>query len=95
MKWKFRFGAVVGNALEYDDIAVFAAISTYLSMELTKLGYAQATEMVWGIFALRFLIRPLGGYVIGWYADTVGKKSALVLTSLITVCNINDGTVTY
>ncbi|MEX6183523.1 hypothetical protein AB6G20_08390 [Providencia hangzhouensis] len=53
-------------------------------MELTKLGYAQATEMVWGIFALRFLIRPLGGYVIGWYADTVGKKSALVLTSLIT-----------
>ncbi|MEX6034529.1 hypothetical protein [Providencia hangzhouensis] len=55
MKWKFRFGAVVGNALQ-DDIAVFAAISTYLSMELTKLGYAQATEMVWGIFALRFLI---------------------------------------
>ncbi|ENR5390527.1 TPA: MFS transporter [Providencia rettgeri] len=84
MKWKFRFGVVAGNALEYYDIAVFAAISTYLSIELTKLGYSQATEMVWGIFALRFLIRPLGGYVIGRYADTVGKKSALVLTSLIT-----------
>nr|AJO67547.1 MFS transporter [Aeromonas sp. T61] len=84
MKWKFRLGAVAGNALEYYDIAVFAAISTYLSAELTKLGYSQATEMVWGIFALRFLIRPLGGYVIGRYADTVGKKSALVLTSLIT-----------
>lgn len=84
MKWKFRFGAVAGNALEYYDIAVFAAISTYLSAELTKLGYEQATEMVWGIFALRFLIRPLGGYIIGRYADTVGKKPALILTSLIT-----------
>lgn len=84
MKWKFRFGAVAGNALEYYDIAVFAAISTYLSAELTKLGYEQATEMVWGIFALRFLIRPLGGYIIGRYADTVGKKPALILTSLMT-----------
>ncbi|MEQ4699936.1 MFS transporter [Providencia rettgeri] len=84
MKWRFMFGAVVGNALKYYDIAVFAAISTYLSTELTNLGYTQATEMVWGIFALRFLIRPLGGYVIGRYADTVGEKSALVLTSMIT-----------
>ncbi|HGN1704413.1 TPA: MFS transporter [Providencia rettgeri] len=84
MKWKFRFGAVAGNALEYYDIAIFAAISTYLSAELAKLGYSQATEMVWGIFALRFAIRPVGGYVIGRYADLVGKKSALVLTSLIT-----------
>ncbi len=65
MKWRFMFGAVAGNALKYYDIAVFAAISTYLSTELTNLGYTQATEMVWGIFALRFLIRPLGGYVIG------------------------------
>lgn len=84
MKWRLRFAAVAGNALKYYDIAVFAAISTYLSAELTKLGYSQAIEMVWGIFALRFLIRPLGGYIIGRYADTVGKKSALVLTSLIT-----------
>ncbi|EOV8086442.1 MFS transporter [Providencia rettgeri] len=84
MKWRFMFGAVAGNALKYYDIAVFAAISTYLSTELTNLGYTQATEMVWGIFALRFLIRPLGGYVIGRYADTVGEKSALVLTSMIT-----------
>ncbi len=84
MKWKFRCGAALGNALEYYDIAVFAAISMYLSAELERLGYSQATEMVWGIFALRFLIRPIGGYIIGRYADRVGKKPALILTSLIT-----------
>lgn len=84
MKWRFRFGAALGNTLEYYDIAVFAAISVYLSAELERLGYRQATEMVWGIFALRFLIRPIGGYIIGRYADKVGRKSALVLTSFIT-----------
>lgn len=84
MKWRFRFGAVAGNALEFYDIAIFAAISTYLSAELKMQGYDQATEMVWGIFALRFIIRPVGGYIIGRYADSKGKKSALILTSLIT-----------
>ncbi|MCW2256999.1 MFS family permease [Providencia alcalifaciens] len=84
MKWKFRFGTVIGNALEYYDIAVFAAISMYLSAELERQGYLQATEMIWGIFALRFITRPIGGYIIGRYADRVGKKSALILTSSIT-----------
>ncbi|MBC8655106.1 MFS transporter, partial [Providencia vermicola] len=84
MKWKLRFGAVAGHTLEFYDVAIFAAISSYLSAELTRLGYQQATEMVWGIFALRFLIRPLGGYVIGRYADKVGKKPAMILVSTLT-----------
>lgn len=84
MKWKLRFGAVTGNALEFYDLAIFAAISSYLSAELARLGCQQATEMVWAIFALRFLMRPIGGYVIGRYADKVGKKSALILVSIIT-----------
>ncbi|MFY3771172.1 Sialic acid transporter NanT [Providencia manganoxydans] len=84
MKWKYRFGAVMGNALESYEIAIFAAISPYLSAELNRLGYEQASEMVWGIFALRFLSRPIGGYIIGLYAEKVGKKSALILTSFIT-----------
>ncbi|MGJ3354020.1 hypothetical protein [Providencia sp. Je.9.19] len=46
MKWKLRFGAALGNTLEYYDIAVFAAISIYLSAELERLGYVQATEMI-------------------------------------------------
>lgn len=84
MKWRFRLGAVAGNALEYYDIAVFAAISTYLTAELERQGYEQATQMVWGIFALRFIVRPVGGYIIGRYADKVGRKSALILTSFVT-----------
>ncbi|CNI05041.1 proline/glycine betaine transporter [Yersinia thracica] len=83
MKWRFRLGAVAGNTLEYYDIAVFAAISGYLSAEFERQGISQADHIVWGIFALRFLTRPLGGYLIGHYADRVGRKAALILTSSI------------
>ncbi len=84
MKWKFRVGAVAGNALEFYDIAVFGAISVYLAAEIERQGYTQGNYIVWGIFALRFIVRPLGGYVIGRYADVVGRKPALILTSFIT-----------
>ncbi|NIL21569.1 MFS transporter [Yersinia mollaretii] len=84
MKWKFRLGAVAGNTLEYYDIAVFAAISMYLSAEFARQGYQNPESIVWGIFALRFITRPLGGYIIGRYADKVGRKSALILTSSVT-----------
>ncbi|HEN3611028.1 TPA: MFS transporter [Yersinia enterocolitica] len=84
MKWKFRIGAVAGNALEFYDIAVFGAISVYLAAEFERQGYTQGHLWVWGIFALRFIVRPLGGYVIGRYADAVGRKPALILTSFIT-----------
>ncbi|NIL21571.1 MFS transporter [Yersinia mollaretii] len=84
MKWKFRLGAVAGNTLEYYDIAVFAAISMYLSAEFARQGYQNPESIVWGIFALRFITRPLGGYIIGHYADRVGRKSALILTSSVT-----------
>ncbi|SDT04531.1 MFS transporter, MHS family, proline/betaine transporter [Brevibacterium sandarakinum] len=39
--------------------------------------------MTWGIFALTFLVRPLGGMVIGAFADRVGRRSALVLSLML------------
>ncbi|MBN6365355.1 MULTISPECIES: MFS transporter [Providencia] len=84
MKWKYRFGVSLGNMLEHYDIAVFAAISVYLIKELNKLNIENAPEIIWGIFALRYILRPFGGYVIGRFADKSGKKSALILTSMVT-----------
>lgn len=84
MNWKSRFGAVAGNTFEFFDIAVFTAISGYIAAAMTQQGIEHATHIVWGIFALRFIIRPLGGYCIGRYADHYGRKSALILTSTLT-----------
>lgn len=84
MKWKYRFGVSIGNMLEHYDIAVFAAISMYLIKELEKLNIEHASNIIWGIFALRYILRPFGGYIIGQFADKSGKKTALILTSLVT-----------
>ncbi|QMV15833.1 MFS transporter [Vibrio spartinae] len=84
LSWPQRLGIVSGNAFEFYDIAVYAAISPYLSHLLSSHGIAHSEWMVWGIFALRFLIRPLGGLVIGKIADTQGRKKALIITSSLT-----------
>ncbi|MEW2739672.1 MFS transporter [Providencia sp. PROV130] len=84
MKWKYRFGISLGNMLEHYDIAVFAAISVYLIKELNKLNIGNASEIIWGIFALRYILRPVGGYIVGCFADKSGKKAALILTSVVT-----------
>ncbi|WP_083429640.1 MFS transporter [Candidatus Fukatsuia symbiotica] len=83
LTWKQRLGVVARNACEFYDIALFAAISGYITVEFQQAGMGNSTYIVWGIFALRFLIRPLGGYIIGLYADHYGRKAALILTSTV------------
>ncbi|MDL1250255.1 MFS transporter [Yersinia pestis] len=84
MKWKQRTGILVGNMFEFYDIAVYAAISTYLAEILTSKNVDHAETLIWGIFGLRFVIRPLGGTIIGWFADLYGRKKALIVTSSLT-----------
>ncbi|WP_019277607.1 MFS transporter [Vibrio coralliilyticus] len=84
LTWKQRTSAVLGNAMEFYDIAVFASISMYISQLFATQGIEHSELVVWGVFALRFLIRPFGGVVIGRYADKYGRKRALVFCNLLT-----------
>ncbi|MYM59075.1 MFS transporter [Vibrio sp. OCN044] len=84
LSWKNRLGVVTGNTLEYYDIAVFAAISPFIINILSTNGYSDAGMLVWGMFGLRFLLRPFGGLIIGKIADHSGKKTALIITSSLT-----------
>ncbi|MCG7499633.1 MFS transporter [Vibrio sp. Of7-15] len=84
LTWKQRSSAVLGNAMEFYDIAVFASISIYISDLFASQGVDGAVTVVWAIFALRFLVRPLGGVLIGRYADKVGRKKALIFCNALT-----------
>ena len=84
LTWKQRLAVVAGNAMEFYDIAVFAAIAPFLTQIMENHGYENATTLIWGMFALRFLLRPLGGYIVGNIADYYGKKNALIMTSSLT-----------
>mgnify|MGYP003642367918 FL=1 len=64
------FGGSVGNLVEWYEWYAYAAFSLYFagsffeSEDLT----AQLLKSA-AIFAVGFLMRPLGGLLFGWYAD--------------------------
>ncbi|MFI9838019.1 MFS transporter [Nonomuraea sp. NPDC051941] len=73
--------ATIGNALEWFDLAVYALMAAYIGQVFFPSG-APGVQLVqaYAVFGVTYLIRPLGGLVIGAYADRHGRKKALVLT---------------
>jgi len=73
--------AVVGNILEWYDFAVYA----YLAGVIGKNFFPSNNEVTsllatFVVFGVGFVVRPLGGIVIGWIGDIKGRKTALLLT---------------
>jgi MFS transporter, MHS family, proline/betaine transporter len=74
----------VGNALEFFDFTVFG-FQVLLIGKLffpTFSSYGQLLLTV-ATFGVGFVMRPLGGIVIGAYADRAGRKKAMTLTIFI------------
>ncbi|MET7330001.1 MFS transporter [Nonomuraea sp. NPDC005650] len=73
--------ATIGNALEWFDLAVYALMAAYIGKVFFPDG-APGVQLVqaYAVFGVTYLIRPLGGLLIGAYADRHGRKKALVLT---------------
>ncbi len=71
----------IGNALEFFDFTVFG----FMAMLIGKLffptfsSYGQLLLAV-ATFGVGFVMRPLGGIVIGAYADRAGRKKAMLVT---------------
>jgi MHS family alpha-ketoglutarate permease-like MFS transporter len=75
---------LVGNLVEWYDWYVFSAFSLYFSGSFfpTYDATAQLLQTA-GIFALGFLMRPIGGWVFGRIADKVGRKQSMTLSVLL------------
>lgn len=78
------FAAVIGNALEWYDFVIYGFMTVIISRlffpaesEYTSLLIAMAT------FGVGFFMRPVGGVLIGLYADRHGRKAALQLIILL------------
>jgi MHS family proline/betaine transporter-like MFS transporter len=71
----------LGNALEWFDISVYAYFAVYLSKAFFPTS-DQTTSLLltFGTFALTFLARPIGGVLLGTYADRYGRKASLLLS---------------
>ncbi|GAB3657068.1 MFS transporter [Hymenobacter agri] len=76
----------IGNLVEWYDWYVYSAFALYFAPVFfpTTDPTAQLLSSA-AIFAVGFLMRPLGGWLMGLYADRAGRKAAL-LASVLLMC---------
>ncbi|WP_067709114.1 MFS transporter [Nocardia yamanashiensis] len=71
----------IGNLVEWYDWYVYAAFSVYFAKAFFPEGDATAQLLsTAAVFAVGFLMRPIGGWALGRYADRFGRRSALTLS---------------
>ena len=73
--------AVVGNALEFYDFTTFLLFADHIGHAFFPSTSPFISLMAsLAAFGVGFATRPIGGVVIGLYADRVGRKPAMVLS---------------
>lgn len=81
---KIVFLSTFGSFLDFFDFAIFGLFAPYIS----KVFFVNDTHLMgliksYGILAVGYLARPLGGYIFGWFGDRHGRKNIFVLSILI------------
>ncbi len=79
--------AVVGNALEFYDFTTYAFFSASIGQAFFPSGAGGLTSTEFGSLMASlgtlwagFVLRPVGGFVIGFYADRVGRRAAMLFS---------------
>ena len=73
--------SAMGNATEWFDYGVYAAVSVYITANFFSGGLESIGTML-GL-AVSFVLRPLGGFIWGPIGDRLGRKSVLALTIIL------------
>lgn len=71
----------VGNVLEWFDFAVYGYFAMHIGQVFFPKSNAAAQLIAaFGIFAIGYLARPLGGVLIGHVGDRLGRKTAMTIS---------------
>ena len=76
--------AAIGNGLEWFDLIVYGTFAVTIS----KLFFPTTNEtasllLTFASFGVSFIMRPLGGIIIGRYADRAGRKAGMMVSILV------------
>ena len=79
------FGGSIGNLIEWYDFYVFNSFALYFAKSFSPAGASQTVQFlnVFGIYAIGFFIRPIGGWILGNLADRHGRRGALTLSVML------------
>jgi MHS family proline/betaine transporter-like MFS transporter len=74
----------MGNFVEWFDYAAYGYLATVIALTFfPQTDKATALLATFAVFALSFIVRPLGGLVWGHFGDRYGRRSALSWSILI------------
>ncbi len=79
--WKKIWVGSAGNMVEWFDWYAYSVLTIYFAPVLLP-GHSRTAELLSAalIFAVGFLMRPIGAWIMGIYSDRHGRKSGLALS---------------
>ncbi|HJP62301.1 MAG TPA: MFS transporter, partial [Mucilaginibacter sp.] len=81
---KSIIGGSLGNLVEWYDWYIYSFLSLYFAGSFfPKADQTAQLLNTAGIFAIGFLMRPIGGWLMGTFADRKGRKTALTFSVLL------------
>jgi MFS transporter, MHS family, alpha-ketoglutarate permease len=76
--------ASVGNAIEWYDWTIYATFSIFFATQIfSQENPTLALINTFATYALAFFFRPLGGWLLGRFADLRGRRTAMLLTIVL------------
>ncbi|MGO1544931.1 MAG: MFS transporter [Gulosibacter sp.] len=79
-------GSAIGNAIEWFDYGIYGYLVVYISQLFFTFNDdagALPRIMAFATFAVSFLVRPLGGFILGPLGDRIGRQKVLVFTIIM------------
>jgi MHS family proline/betaine transporter-like MFS transporter len=72
---------MIGNALEWYDFAIYGYFSVQIGRHFFPHDDAVAQLLsAFGVFAIGYLMRPIGGVLVGHIGDRFGRRTALIFS---------------
>ena len=70
----------LGNLVEWYDVYIYAAFAKFFENQFFDASDKSSTVYVWAVFAVTFVMRPVGSWFFGRFADRHGRRAALTFS---------------
>src|SRR5665213_1109631 len=81
MRRRVVLASILGNGLEWFDFVSYGYFASIIAKVFFPAGsdHSLALMLTYATFAVGFVVRPIGGIILGAYADRYGRRRALSL----------------